>query len=513
MPPKRKAKSAIPPNAASAASYTDSSGTRANKRSRLSRPAPTLDSFVQHEKNSDPTSSAPVNTNGRTLNVDVEPQFDHSRPEERSGIVDRRFYPAELSNERCAMYNAGEIPKPMEVLDRTLFETKTARGECGKAKGEAVVHWFKRDLRAVDNTGLSLAGKLAKAKGVGVIGLWVMSPQDWEAHLVSPAKCDFELRSLAILREDLAKLDIPLHIEVIANRKHVPRRIVELAKEWGVRNITCNLEYEIDELRREEKLVRMCLENGISLEPVHDDCVVPPGMLKTGAGKQYAVYSPWFRAWVAHLHAHPELLLERPAPDSNPPSFREGKFQHLFNATIPPAPDSKRLDSEHRDRLASLWPAGESAALDRLAHFLTSKIGAYKDTRNFPSQNSTARLSAHFAAGTLSARTSVRMARDVNSTKKLDGGNEGIRGWIGEVAWRDFYRHVLVNWPYIWYACSHFHMFPISQHCFSASESNIVAKAMQYEQTLQIRIHKHRVGVQLLPLPSMDRRPHGLPPR
>jgi len=40
------------------------------------------------------------------------------------------------------------------------------------------------------------------------------------------------------------------------------------------------------------------------------------------------------------------------------------------------------------------------------------------------------------------------MARDVNSTKKLDGGIEGIRGWISEVAWRDFYRHVLVHWPY-----------------------------------------------------------------
>jgi deoxyribodipyrimidine photo-lyase len=44
----------------------------------------------------------------------------------------------------------------------------------------------------------------------------------------------------------------------------------------------------------------------------------------------------------------------------------------------------------------------------------------------------------------------VRMARDVNSTKKLDGGINGIRSWISEVAWRDFYRHVLVHWPYVW---------------------------------------------------------------
>jgi deoxyribodipyrimidine photo-lyase len=41
------------------------------------------------------------------------------------------------------------------------------------------------------------------------------------------------------------------------------------------------------------------------------------------------------------------------------------------------------------------------------------------------------------------------MARDINSTKKLDGGNAGIMGWISEVAWRDFYKHVLAHWPYV----------------------------------------------------------------
>ena len=97
-----------------------------------------------------------------------------------------------------------------------------------------------------------------------------------------------------------------------------------------------------------------------------------------------------------------------------------------------------------------MYPAGEAAALERLERFLKEKVGKYKDTRNFPSKNSTARLSLHHAAGTLAARTSVRLARDVNTTKKLDGGVQGIQSWISEVAWRDFYRHVLCHWPYVW---------------------------------------------------------------
>ncbi|KAF9732591.1 hypothetical protein PMIN06_010914 [Paraphaeosphaeria minitans] len=450
MPPKRKVSSRIPANAASAAAYTDRAGDAPNRRSKRSKPV--AKAFTKTTDPKDEIKDDAIVTQGRggVEHQDEEvPSFDHSRLEDKVGIVDRRFYPAEMSNERCALYNANEIPRPMEILNATLASTKAAREKIHKGEaGQAVMHWFKRDVRVRDNTALSRASALAKEKGVGVVGVWIMSPQDWEAHLVSPAKCDFELRSVALLQKELAELDIPLYMETVISRKNLPQRLLDLAKEWEIKTIFCNLEYEPDELRREERLVRLGAEQGINFEPCHDDCVVPPGSLKTGAGRQYAVYSPWYRAWVAHLHANPHLLDERPMPEKNPPGFVE-KFRTIFDCDVPPAPKSKALDAEQTERFSRLWPAGEAAALDRVSLFLTEKVGGYTATRNFPAKKSTASVSVHHAAGTLAARTSVRMARDVNSTKKLDGGIEGVKGWIGEVAWRDFYRHVLVNWPYI----------------------------------------------------------------
>jgi deoxyribodipyrimidine photo-lyase len=239
-----------------------------------------------------------------------------------------------------------------------------------------------------------------------------------------------------------------LLVETVEKRKDVPKFILKLCEKHGIKHVYCNIEYEVDELRREAKLTRTCLEKGINFTAVHDDVVVPPGRLQTGSGKQYAVYSPWFRAWLAHVHSHPELLEPSPRPDKNPSSARK-IFKEIFESSIPSAPPNKKLSELDQRKFEKFWPAGEHEAISRVERFLNEKIGTYKDKRNFPAAANTAVVSVHHSAGTLAARTSVRMARDVNSTKKLDGGNSGIAGWISEVAWRDFYKHVLAHWPYV----------------------------------------------------------------
>lgn len=413
--------------------YLDSAGSKANKRSEDSSPAEKASGIT----NGDSVDAAPSKGGA---------QFDHSRAEERYGIVQREFYPPEISNERCAMYTNNEIPRPIEVLQKAIEDTESAREKI--MSGEAVLHWFKRDLRTYDNRGLSMAATKAKEAKIPLVCLFVVSAQDYQAHCTAPVRVDFDLRCLEILKRDLGKLDIPLLVVTKEKRKDIPDFLVELCEEWGVKHVFCNIEYEVDELRREAKLVKMCLDKGIDFNPAHDDVIVAPGQLQTSSGKQYAVYSPWFRAWMAHVHSHPELLEPSERPGKNPSGARQ-KFKDVFDFKIPEAPENKKQTKEEKEKFAQLWPAGEHEAHKRLEKFLKDKVGKYKDMRNFPAANSTSVLSVHHSAGTLAARTSVRMARDQNSTKKLDGGNAGIAGWISEIAWRDFYKHVLAHWPYI----------------------------------------------------------------
>jgi deoxyribodipyrimidine photo-lyase len=335
----------------------------------------------------------------------------------------------------------------MEELVSALGDTASER-RAVKPKN-AVVHWFKMDLRHTDNHALYLASDLAKDAGVPLICMYLVSPQDFEAHLTSPVRVDFMLRTLEVLRKDLAKLDIPLYVETVDKRRNLPDRVLELMEEWGANHLYANIEYEVDELRREAQLVRDLAENGKSFEVVHDTCVVAPGELHTGAGKQYAVYSPWYRAWVAHIHANLHLLELYDPPAQNPKAARKS-YKALFDTPIPAAPKNKSLTDEEKKRYHAFWPCGEHEARHRLNKFLDEKVGNYHELRNIPAGLGTSSISVHLASGTISPRTCVRVARDRNKTKKLDGGHEGIQRWISEVAWRDFYKHVLVNWPYVW---------------------------------------------------------------
>ena len=365
---------------------------------------------------------------------------------EESGLVNRKYYPPEISQERCLQYNRNEIKRPIEELKDALHDTEGQRDAIKVHK--SVVHWFKQDLRTKDNTALHKASERAKRDGVPLIGLYIVSPQDFEAHLTSRVRVDFILRTLRILQDDLAQLDIPLYVETVEKRKKIPFRILELCKQWESNHLYANMEYEVDELRREALLVRKGVEIGISVNVFHDTCIVEPGRLKTGAGNQYSVYSPWYRAFVAFLHSHPNHLRVHPTPSQNPNTTLT-TFKQLFDIAIPDAPTNKALNDEEKHRYRALWPVGEQEACERLAKFLTKRVNNYKDKRNLPAEDGTSMLSVHFATGSISARTAIAAAQEVNSSPKLDAGVQGIMTWISEIAWRDFYKHVLAHWPFV----------------------------------------------------------------
>lgn len=79
-------------------------------------------------------------------------------------------------------------------------------------------------------------------------------------------------------------------------RLSIPRRLVnEVFPYLRAKHVFANMEYEVDELRRDIATVKQGRVKGIDVVCLHDRLILPPGKVKSLQGKPYSVFSPWQR--------------------------------------------------------------------------------------------------------------------------------------------------------------------------------------------------------------------------
>lgn len=316
-----------------------------------------------------------------------------------------------------------------------------------------VLHWFRsKDLRIEDNRGLHAASEKAQKSNSNLITMYLFSPKDMEWHGTSPARSDFILETLRIMKSQLDELNIPLAIITAEERKEKVDKVMQFVKDNDISHIYGNYEYEVDELRRDLKLAKKLAEgeDKASFQLCHDQTVVEPGTLVTGNGGPMKVFTPYHKAWLSELHDNPSLLDTVEAPSSNDFKAKE-TLKSLFASDIPSLPKSKQFPSDiDRDRIRDLWPAGNKAGMSRLATFLKSTVSSYAETRSNPGADTSSRLSPYFSSGAVSVRAVLSAARDANKSKPFDasGTSPGIAAWVREIVFREFYRHVLTFVPH-----------------------------------------------------------------
>jgi deoxyribodipyrimidine photo-lyase len=96
-------------------------------------------------------------------------------------------------------------------------------------------------------------------------------------------------------------------------------------------------------------------------------------------------------------------------------------------------------DCSGRPWAASLSPAGEDAALHRWRTFLSQGLAEYAELRDRPDRDATSRLSPYLTFGVLHPRT---LLADLAGTPE-----RGADRFRTELAWREFYAHVLFHQP------------------------------------------------------------------
>ena len=293
--------------------------------------------------------------------------------------------------------------------------------------------WFRQDLRIQDHAALWHATQSGNC-----IALVILSPEQGQRHDDSPAKQIFYLRQLETLKSQLNQLNIPLLIKPIPLWEDVPHLMLQLCQQLSIHAVHANIEIGINELKRDAQTQKNLEKHQIPLELYHDQTIFPVGSICNKSQQPYQVFSAFKKRCYE--------LLSISLPQCYPAVAQQEKIQLDFDLGHALISASTSMQNPTADQLQQLWPVTEDYASDVLDNFIDAKIEHYQQERDFPYLNSTSQLSPYLNIGAISIRQCLQaIFRKQSGYFHID--NVGQQTWLDELLWREFYQHILYQFP------------------------------------------------------------------
>ncbi|ELY62179.1 cryptochrome/photolyase family protein [Natronolimnohabitans innermongolicus] len=282
------------------------------------------------------------------------------------------------------------------------------------------LYWHRRDLRVSDNCGLERAAAFDEP----IVPVFVLDPTVLE-H-ASPVRVACLCEALEALRARYRDRGSDL----LVVRGEASAVLPELAADHGVETVVWADDYG-GLARDRDRAVTAALEDaGVACEPVHDAIHHEPGSITPNQGEFYSVFSYFWKKWRDR---------EKHAPVDGPTE------DDLADPNGEPIPSPSALGfDEPESTPPTVTP---TAARRRLESFCDANIYRYADERDVPSAGATSRLSIHLKWGTVGVRT-VYDATDAAAERASDDDDrKSVAAFQRQLAWREFYVHVLAFNP------------------------------------------------------------------
>jgi deoxyribodipyrimidine photo-lyase len=284
-----------------------------------------------------------------------------------------------------------------------------------------VIHWFRNDLRLADNPALHAAAAPGPVLPLYIhdeAGAWAPGGATrWWLH-----------GSLERLAASLAALGLPL----VIRRGEPVAVLAELVAATGAQAIHWSRAYEPGESGCEDRL-RARLSGRVTLRRFAGRLLHEPEAIRTGSGRGFQVFTPFWKACLAAGDPPPPLPV--PALTAWDGAVASDSLADLD--LLPRSPD-------WAGGLRAAWEPGEAAARDRLTAFLDGAAARYRGERDRPGVAGTSRLSPHLHFGEIGPRTVWHATRTAMAAGLPEA--EGL-GFLRELGWREFSAHLLWQFP------------------------------------------------------------------
>ena len=282
---------------------------------------------------------------------------------------------------------------------------------------------FNSDFRLKNNPALFHAS----LKGSSLIAAFVFNPKKWSNHNESSLKIAFQIEHLKVLSEKLKNLNIPLKLINADGIEDESKQIIDFVKKNEIKEVFINKEYGVNEMQRDE-ILQKDLERMNKKLNIFDSSIFHPDSIKTQSDTFFKVFTPFSRAFRSKLISKKIKVLGVP------------KRQEIAISESDKI-ESFKLDKNDQE-IFNQYEIGEEKALEKLENFIDHKILNYKKNRDFPSLDGTSALSPYLSSGILSSGQCI-----IYVFQRLSEDEIGVKTWINEIIWREFYKYILFHNP------------------------------------------------------------------
>jgi deoxyribodipyrimidine photo-lyase len=282
---------------------------------------------------------------------------------------------------------------------------------------------FNTDFRLKDNPALFHAAE----NGDSLVALFIQNPKKWQSHNESDLKIAFQIEHLKSLSKKLSELNISLKIIQAEKIDQENKKIIEFVENNNIKEVFLNKEYGINEIKRDKNLENELLNIDKKLN-IFDSSIFNPDSIKTQSDTFFKVFTPFSKAFRSKLLTKKNELLGLPK--------KQKKKIHESDEV-----ENISLKAE-RKNILELYAVGEEHALNMLEEFIDHKIHYYKEQRDFPAIDGTSSLSPYLSSGVLSSRQCL-----FEVFEKVSEEEEGVKTWVNEIIWREFYKYILFHNP------------------------------------------------------------------
>ncbi len=274
-----------------------------------------------------------------------------------------------------------------------------------RTKMKKTIFWFRRDLRLIDNIGLSMCRRFNKTVQCIFI---------FDDHILSDLN-DKKDRRVTFIYEQVIALKnqlIALNSDLTILHGQPLEVIRDLLKDDSITRIVANEDYEPYGIKRDKEVQKLCNEKHVDFNTFSDHVIFHPSKILKNDGSPYQVYTAYKNKWIEHFQAQ--------------------KSEILTNHSLP-----SFLQVEKTATPLTIESIGFENAEFKIpeADISDDNLIKYDAVRDFPGKDTTSKIGPHLRFGTISIRSIVKTADAISPT------------YLSELIWREFFMMLLYHFP------------------------------------------------------------------